>query len=229
MATSRRRLCSTSCGGWRRSHPPSRRPVSSPALGLASPWSSHSGLGLPTAPRRWCRKSERTALPMAFGRAFDEFDVGAVYRHWPGKTVTEYDHHLFCLLTMARHPLHIDANYAKTATRYQQPLVIGSYVFSLLLGLSEADVAGQAITHKGFERIEHHAPVMHGDTLYAESEVLGKSPVPDRPERGLVEIETRGKNQNGTLIMTFCRKLVVPVKSATAAPTPSAEGAAVHG
>ena len=157
---------------------------------------------------------------MAFGRSFEEFEVGDVYQHWPGKTVTEYDHHLFCLLTMARHPLHIDAHYAKTATRYQQPLVIGSYVFSLLLGLSEADVAGQAITHKGFERIDHHAPVMHGDTLYAESEVLAKSPVPDRPERGLVEIETRGRNQDGTLIMTFSRKLVVPVTSAARPQVP---------
>ncbi len=163
---------------------------------------------------------------MAFGRSFEEFEVGAVYRHWPGKTVTEYYHHLFCLLTMARHPLHIDANYAKTATRYQQPLVIGSYVFSLLLGLSEADVAGQAITHKGFERIDHHAPVMHGDTLYGESEVLAKSPVPDRPERGLVEIETRGRNQDGTLIMTFSRKLVVPAGPASGTPIPAADGAA---
>jgi acyl dehydratase len=163
---------------------------------------------------------------MAFGRSFEEFEVGAVYRHWPGKTVTEYDHHLFCLLTMARHPLHIDAHYAKTATRYQQPLVIGSYVFSLLLGLSEADVAGLAITHQGFERIDHHAPVMHGDTLYAASEVLAKSPVPGRPERGLVEIETRGQNQDGTLIMTFTRKLVVPASPAGGMPTPAADGAA---
>ena len=158
---------------------------------------------------------------MAFGRSFDEFEVGAVYRHWPGKTVTEYDHHLFCLLTMARHPLHLDAEYAKTATRYRQPLVIGSYVFSLLLGLSEADVAGKAITHKGFERIDHHAPVMHGDTLFGESEVLAKEPVPGRPERGFVEIETCGRNQDGTLIMTFRRKLVVPLSSAGASPFPA--------
>jgi itaconyl-CoA hydratase len=150
---------------------------------------------------------------MAFGRTFEEFEVGAIYSHWPGKTVTEYDHHLFCLLTMARHPLHLDAEYAKTATRYQQPLVIGSYVFSLLLGLSEADVAGRAITHKGFERVDHQAPVMHGDTLYAESEVLSKSPVRGRPERGLVEIVTRGRNQNGTLVMSFTRRLVVPATS----------------
>jgi len=162
---------------------------------------------------------------MAFGRSFEEFEVGALYRHWPGKTVTESDHHLFCLLTMAHHPLHIDAHYAKSATRYRQPLVIGSYVFSLLLGLSEADVAGQAITHKGFERIDHHAPVMHGDTLYGESEVLAKEPVPGRPERGLVEVETRGRNQDGTLIMTFRRKLVVPVRSVSAAPPEPADGA----
>ena len=153
---------------------------------------------------------------MAFGRTFDEFEVGAVYRHWPGKTVTEYDHHLFCLLTMARHPLHVDAEYAKVATRYHEPLVIGSYVFSLLLGLSEADVAGMALTHKGFEKIDHLAPVRHGDTLYAESEILAKAPVPGRPERGLVEVETRGRNQHGTLIMRFRRKLVVPATAADA-------------
>lgn len=154
---------------------------------------------------------------MAFGRSFEEFEVGAVYKHWPGKTITEYDHHLFSMLTMVRHPLHLDSHYARTATRYQQPLVIGSYIFSLLLGLSEADVAGMAITHKGFDRIDHHAPVMHGDTLYGESEVIAKSPVPDRPERGLVEVETRGRNQDGTLIMTFRRKLVVPAGSASGA------------
>ena len=147
-----------------------------------------------------------------FGRSYAEFEVGDIYRHWPGKTVTEYDHHLFSMLTMVRHPLHLDANYAQTATRYQQPLVIGSYIFSLLLGLSEADVAGLAITHRGFEKIEHFAPLMHGDTLYGESEVIAKSEVPDRPERGMVEVETRGLNQHGKLIMSFRRKLVVPAK-----------------
>ncbi|MFE5870685.1 MaoC family dehydratase [Streptomyces roseifaciens] len=147
---------------------------------------------------------------MGFGRYFEEFRVGDVYRHWPGKTVTEYDHHLFSLLTMVRHPLHIDAHYALTATRHKQPLVIGSYVFSLLLGLSEADVAGRAITHRGFERIEHHAPVMHGDTLYAESEVLATADVPEREGRGQVAVETRGRNQHGTLVMSLRRELVVP-------------------
>jgi acyl dehydratase len=162
---------------------------------------------------------------MAFGRSYDDFEVGASYRHWPGKTITEADHQLFSLLTMVRHPLHIDANYALTATRYAEPLVIGSYIFSLLLGLSEADVAGMAITHQGFERIEHVAPMMHGDTLYGESKIITKSPVPDRPERGLVEVETAGRNQHGQLIMSFRRKLVVPANPARQATFAAPEAA----
>ncbi len=149
-----------------------------------------------------------------------------MYRHWPGKTVTEYDHHLFCLLTMVRHPLHLDVHYADSATRHQQPLVIGSYLFSLLLGLSEADVAGKAITHQGFEKIDHLAPVFHGDTLYAESEVYGKEDISDRPARGLVLLETRGRNQHGDLIMAFRRKLVVPkeLSRLDMSPTPQLHG-----
>ena len=163
---------------------------------------------------------------MAFGRSFDEFEVGAIYQHWPGNTVTEYDHHLISMLTMVRHPLHLDSHYAETATRYKEPLVIGTYIFSLLCGLSEQDVAGMAITHKGFEKIEHFAPVRHGDTLYGESEVFAKEPIPDRPERGLVEVETRGRNQHGTLIMSFRRKLVVPTTPYVPSPFPDAMNSA---
>jgi acyl dehydratase len=154
---------------------------------------------------------------LGFGRYFEEFEVGALYSHWPGKTVTEYDHQLFSLLTMVRHPLHLDAHYARTATRFGQPLVIGSYVFSLLLGLSEADVAGRAITHRGFEKVDHLAPLFHGDTLYGESEVLAKDELSD-PHRGLVSLETRGHNQDGTLIMAFRRRLVVPTRAESPMP-----------
>src|SRR6266511_2485427 len=73
---------------------------------------------------------------MQFGRSYEEFEVGAVYRHWPGKTVTEYDYHLFCLLTMNHHPLHLDANYAGKTTEFGRNVVVGNYVYSLLLGMS---------------------------------------------------------------------------------------------
>jgi acyl dehydratase len=146
---------------------------------------------------------------LAFGRFFEEFERGAVYRHWPGKTVTEYDHQLFCLLTMVRHPIHLDAHHSKTATRHQERLVIGSYIFSLLIGLSEDDITGKALSHLGFGKVEHCAPVLHGDTLYAESEVVECHDHQSAQDRGMVTVETRGRNQHGALVMAFQRELVV--------------------
>ena len=73
---------------------------------------------------------------MQFGRYYEEFEVGAVYKHWPGKTVTEYDDHLFCLLTMNHHPLHMDVNYAEKTTDFGKNVVVGNYIYSLLLGMS---------------------------------------------------------------------------------------------
>ncbi|MCT7355002.1 MaoC family dehydratase [Streptomyces sp. 15-116A] len=148
---------------------------------------------------------------MTHGRFYDDFELGAVYQHWPGKTVTEYDHHLFCLLTMVRHPIHMDHRFAETATEHGRPLVISSYVFSLLLGLSEPDIAGAALAHRGFGEIRHEAPLFHGDTLYAESKILAKEKPSDKPGRGTVEVETRGVNQHGTEILTFTRRLEVPL------------------
>ena len=86
---------------------------------------------------------------MQFGRTYEEFEVGAVYRHWPGKTVTEYDDHLFCLLTMNHHPLHLDAHYAEQATDFGRNVVVGNYIYSLLLGMSVPDVSGQGHREPG--------------------------------------------------------------------------------
>ncbi len=113
---------------------------------------------------------------MQFGRYFEEFEVGAVYRHWPGKTVTEYDDHLFCLLTMNHHPLHLDAHYAQEATEFARNVVVGNYVYSLLLGMSVPDVSGRAIANLEVETLRHVRPTFHGDTLYGETEVLAKTP-----------------------------------------------------
>ena len=80
---------------------------------------------------------------MQFGRSYEEFEVGAVYKHWPGKTVTEYDDHLFCLITMNHHPLHLDVNYAEKTTQFGKNVVVGNYIYSLLLGMSVPDVSRQ--------------------------------------------------------------------------------------
>ena len=78
---------------------------------------------------------------MQFGRSYEEFEVGATYKHWPGKTVTEFDDHMFCLLTMNHHPLHLDTHYAGETTQFGKNVVVGNYVYSILLGMSVADIS----------------------------------------------------------------------------------------
>ncbi|GLW52715.1 MaoC family dehydratase [Kitasatospora phosalacinea] len=145
---------------------------------------------------------------MQFGRTYEEFEVGAVYKHWPGKTVTEYDDHLFCLLTMNHHPLHLDANYATTTVQGRN-VVVGNYVYSLLLGMSVPDVSGKAIANLEIESLRHVAPTFHGDTLYGETTVLDKH-MTSKPDRGIVYVETKGYKQDGTVVCTFRRKVMVP-------------------
>jgi acyl dehydratase len=146
---------------------------------------------------------------MQFGRSYEEFEVGAVYRHWPGKTVTESDDHLFCLLTMNHHPLHLDANYAEK-TQFGRNVVVGNYVYSILLGMSVPDVSGKAIANLEVESLRHVAPTFHGDTIYGESRVLAKSPSSSKDDRGVVQVETIGYNQDGTVVCVFRRKVLVP-------------------
>ena len=150
---------------------------------------------------------------MGFGRAFEDFEIGDIYKHWPGKTVTEYDDHLFCLLTMNHAPLHLDANYAKT-TPFGKNVVVGNYIYSLLLGMSVADISGAAIANLEIESLRHIRPTFHGDTIYGQTEVLDKVPSTSKPDRGVVTVETIGFNQDGIVVCTFRRKVLV-AKSAS--------------
>ena len=149
-----------------------------------------------------------------FGRYFDEFEVGDVYRHWPGHTITEAEDHLFCMLTMATSPVHVDAHYASTEMEGGRNMVVGTYVYSLLLGMSVPDTSGKAIAALGTESLRHVAPMYHGDTLYGETSVLGKRVSESRPGAGIVTIETHGYNQNTTRVCEFRRTFLVPIKEA---------------
>jgi acyl dehydratase len=147
-----------------------------------------------------------------FGRYFEEFEVGDVYRHWPGHTVTEAEDHLFCMLTRAASPVHMDAHYAKTEMEQGRNLVVGTFVYSLLLGMSVPDTSGKAIAALGTESLRHLAPLYHGDTLYGETSVLEKRISNSRPGAGIVTIETRGLNQDRTRVCEFRRSFLVPMK-----------------
>jgi len=145
-----------------------------------------------------------------FGRSYEEFEVGATYKHWPGKTVTAYDDHLFCLLTMNHHPLHLDANYAEGSTQFGRNVVVGNYVYSILLGMSVPDISGKAIANLEIESLRHVAPTFHDDTLYGETTVLDKWESSSRNDRGVVHVETIGYKQDGTVVCIFRRKVMVP-------------------
>lgn len=143
-----------------------------------------------------------------FGRYFEEFKVGDVYKHWPGRTITESDDILFCMLTMNHHPLHIDANYAKDSD-YGRQVVVGNLVVDIAFGQSVPDVSGRALANLGFESIEFLAPTFHGDTIYSESEVLAVKESSKRPDRGIVTVETRARNQDDKVVMKFRRSVMI--------------------
>jgi acyl dehydratase len=145
-----------------------------------------------------------------FGRRFEEFAEGYVYRHWPGRTITEAEDHLFCLLTMAASPIHIDSHYAATEMDGGRNLVVGTFVYAALLGMSVPDTSGRAIAALGTEQLRHVAPLHHGDTLYGESTVVEARRSRSRPDTGVVTIETRGYNQERTLVCEFRRSFLVP-------------------
>ena len=151
-----------------------------------------------------------------YGRYLEEFEVGAGYKHWPAKTITEADDHLFCLITMNHHPLHINDVYASQSQQGRN-VVVGPLVYSLALGMSVSDVSGKAIANLATEELSHPAPVFHGDTLFVESEVLEKRESRSKEDRGTVKVHTRVYNQGGTLVAEFKRLVLVPKKHPGAA------------
>jgi len=146
---------------------------------------------------------------MSYGRYFDELEAGQEFRHWPGRTITEFDDTLFSLMSMNQHPVHIDEHFA-SGTQHGRRLVEGPLVISLVIGMSQADIGGRAIQTVEYSNVRHLGPVFHGDTIYAESKIAAKQELPDK--RGVVTIESRGKNQRGETILTIERRIIVPFR-----------------
>ena len=147
---------------------------------------------------------------VSYGRYLDEFCVGDVFKHWPGKTITEMDNHLFSLITMNHHPMHIDQNFAYTEHKYKKILVVGTLVLSLVTGMTVRDTSGKAIANLEYESIVHNAPVFIGDTIYGESKVISIVNSRKNPSQGVVSIETKAYNQESVTVLTMTRKFLVP-------------------
>jgi acyl dehydratase len=150
-----------------------------------------------------------------FGRSFEDFEIGDIYKHWPGKTITEYDDHLFCMITMNHHPVHTNAWFAENESPHGKNLVVGNLVYSLVLGMSVPDVSGQAVANLEVEVLKHAKPTFHGDTIYAETRVLDKK-LTSKGDRGIITVETKGMNQRGEEVCYFRRKVMVWTEEAAA-------------
>ena len=143
------------------------------------------------------------------GRVYEDFEVGDVYQHGVGRTVTQTDNIWFTLLTMNQHPLHFDREYARH-TEFGQPLVDSTLTLAIVTGMSVSDVSQKTIANLGWTDIRMPAPVFNGDTIYAESEVLEKRESKSRPTQGIVTVLTRAHKAGGTLVMEFKRTMLIP-------------------
>jgi acyl dehydratase len=146
---------------------------------------------------------------MSYGRYFEELEPGQQFRHWPGRTINEFDDTLFSLLSMNQHPVHHDAHFAE-ATQHGRRLVAGPGVIALVIGMTQADVGGRALETLEYSDVRHVAPVFHGDTIYAESSIVETRELPGRG--GVVVVRTRAVNQREETILTLERKIVVPLR-----------------
>ena len=142
------------------------------------------------------------------GRFFEDFEVGDVYEHPLGRTVTTTDNAWFTLLTQNTAPVHFDHYYA-AQTEFGRPLVDSTFTVALVTGQSVTDVSQNVFANLGWDEVRLPAPVFEGDTIYWRSEVLEKRESRSRPNVGIVTVSTTGYNQHGETVITFRRTVMV--------------------
>ncbi len=142
------------------------------------------------------------------GRFFEDFEIGDIYSHPLGKTVTQTDNQWFTLLTQNTNPIHFDSVYS-SKTEFKQPLVDSTFTVALVTGQSVTDVSQNVMANLGWDEIRLPNPVFEGDTIYSYSEVLDKRESKSRPNVGIITIKTVGYNQDGKIVIHFKRTMMV--------------------
>jgi acyl dehydratase len=157
---------------------------------------------------------------MSEASCYEDFAAGQVIRHPIGRTVTATDNSWFTLLTNNSNPIHFDRHYA-AQTEFGQPLVNSTFTLALVTGLTVSDISRNAV-NLGWDDVRMPAPVFEGDTIYAQTEVLSTRDSASRPNMGIVEVRTTGYKQDGTVVMTFRRTILVYKRGhAPLRPTPT--------
>jgi len=142
------------------------------------------------------------------GRFFEDFEVGDIYEHPLGRTVTTTDNSWFTLLTQNTAAIHFDHYYA-SQTEFGKPLVDSTFTLALVTGQSVTDISQNVFANLGWDEVKLPAPIFEGDTIYSRSEVLEKRESRSRPDVGIVKVRTTGFNQEGTVVISFERTIMV--------------------
>jgi acyl dehydratase len=142
------------------------------------------------------------------GKYYEDLEVGQHIRHGSGRTLTEMDNVLFSMLTMNTQPLHTNEDFA-SRTEFGQRIVNGLFTLGLVTGLTVADLTeGTIVANLGYDKVVHPNPAFHGDTIYAETEVLEKRASRSRPDVGIVRLRHRGLKPDGTVVVEFERSVM---------------------
>jgi itaconyl-CoA hydratase len=142
------------------------------------------------------------------GRFFEDFEVGDVYEHPLGRTITSADNIWFTLLTQNTAPIHFDHHYA-AQTEFGKPLVNSCLTLALVTGQSVSDVSQNVLANLGWDEVRLPHPVFEGDTVYSRSEVLEARASGSRKNVGIVTVRTTGVKQDGTEVITFRRTAMI--------------------
>jgi itaconyl-CoA hydratase len=142
------------------------------------------------------------------GRFYEDFVVGDVYQHPLGRTVIATDNIWFTLLTQNTAPIHFDHHYA-AQTEFGRPLVDSTFTLALVTGQSVTDISQNVLANLGWDEVRLPHPVFEGDTIYSQSEVLAMRESQSRPNVGIVTVKTTGYNQDGQVVITFKRTIMV--------------------
>ncbi len=142
------------------------------------------------------------------GKYYDDLNVGDTIRHAQGRTITEMDNTLFCALTMNTQPLHLNEDFA-AQTVFKQRIVNGIFTMGLVVGLTVSDLTeGTVVANLGYDKVNHPNPVLHGDTIYVETEVLEKRESRSNPQRGIVRLKHTGRKPDGTVVVELERTVL---------------------
>jgi len=142
------------------------------------------------------------------GSYYEDFEVGETIQHSLSKTIFESDNNFFSLLTMNHHPVHTNIDYCEQE-KHGKVLVVGTLVFSLVVGITVPDISGKAIANLNYENIDHLKPVFINDTLYARTEILSKRESASNPKAGIVKVKTIGYNQHNEDVISFTRTVYI--------------------